>query len=44
MQVFTAKGEFLRKFGKNGRGDGELTSPTGISIDSNDVVYVTANH
>ena len=33
------EGSFLRKFGKKGRGDGELNSPH-ISIDLDDLVYV----
>ena len=39
IQVLTAEGKFLRKFGKYGRGDGELNSPSSIStIDSDDNV------
>jgi DNA-binding beta-propeller fold protein YncE len=42
IQVFTAEGQFLRKFAMGpGSGDGELYFPTGISIDSEDVVYVS---
>ena len=41
IQVFTAEGTFLRKFGEKGSGDGELNWPTGVSIDSDDIVYVT---
>ena len=43
IQGFTADGNFLRKFGKcgSGPGDGELNGPSGISIDSDNVVYVT---
>ena len=41
IQVFTAEGKFLRKFGKKGSGDGELNWPTSVSIDSDDIVYVT---
>ena len=37
IQVLTAEGKFLRKFG----GDKELSDPTSVSIDSDDVVYVT---
>ena len=46
IQVFTAEGDFLRKFGECGKGNGELNWPTGISIDSDNVVYVTesGNH
>ena len=36
----------MRQFGKLGNGDGELDFPTGISIDSDDTVYVAeaSNH
>ena len=46
IQVFTAEGEFLMKFGKKGSGDGELNDPSGVSIDSDGIVYVTedGNH
>ena len=37
IQVFTAEGRFLRAFGKHGCGKGELTNPSGITIDTNDV-------
>ena len=40
IRVFTAKGQFLRKFGKKGSGNGDLNCPTSISIDSENVVYV----
>ena len=41
VQVFTAEGKFLRKFGKEGSGVGELNFPSGVSIDSDNIVYVT---
>ena len=45
IQVFTAEGKFLRNFGKKGSGDGELNFPSSVSIDSDDIVYVTdSNH
>ena len=40
IQVFTAEGQFLRKFGIH---DGENKQPIGVCIDSEDVVYVTEN-
>ena len=40
IQVFTAEEKFLRKFGK-GSGDGELNFPSSVSIDSDDIVYMT---
>ena len=41
IQVFAEEGRFLRKFGKQGGGDGELNWPASVAIDSNDVVYVS---
>ena len=42
IQVFTSEGKFLRKFGKKGSGGGgELNLPSSVSIDSDDIVYVT---
>lgn len=38
IQVFTAEGEFLRRFGRHGRGRGKLDNP--ISIAVNDGLYV----
>ena len=41
VQVFNTEGQFLRKFGHKGSGQGELNFPSGIAIDSDDdVVYV----
>ena len=37
IQVFTAEG----KFGKYGSCDGELSFPSSVSIDSDNIVYVT---
>ena len=46
IEVFTAEGQFLRKFGNAGSGKGELNFPSSISIDRDKVVYVTdyCNH
>ena len=46
IQVFTEQGHFQRKFGKRGRGDGELDYTVSVAIDSDDVVYVVeaGNH
>ena len=41
IQVFKAGGKFLKKFGKEGTGDGELRWLSSITVDYNDVVYVT---
>ena len=38
IQMFTAKGQFLRKFGSCGSGDGELNKPCSISTVSDNVV------
>ena len=32
---------YTRRFGKKGEGNEKLDHPTGIAVDSNDVVYVT---
>ena len=40
IQVFTLEGRFLRKFGKQGSGEGELNWPSSVSVDFNDRVYV----
>lgn len=41
IQIFTPDGQYLRKFGSEGSGQGELGSPIGIAIDDQDIVYVT---
>lgn len=44
IQAFTTDGEFVRKMGEYGSGNGELNSPCGICIDNNPdvpVIYVT---
>jgi tripartite motif-containing protein 2/3/tripartite motif-containing protein 71 len=41
IQVFTAEGELLRKFGMESIGDGKLIAATSISIDKDNVIYVT---
>ena len=41
IQVFTAEGTFLRKFGQHGQGDGQLNFPSSVAIDSENTVYVT---
>ena len=40
IQVFTEEGTFLRKFGENGRGDGQLRNPRDISLDCDNLLYV----
>ncbi len=45
IQLFTAKGKFLRMFGRRGEGREELVRPIGITIDTSDRVYVgDCNH
>jgi DNA-binding beta-propeller fold protein YncE len=41
IQVFTAEGDFLRRFGSRGEGDGQMEFSSAVSIDKNDIVYVT---
>ena len=44
VQIFTEDGQFLKMFGskcgRKGTGDGELSTPVSIAVDSNDIVYV----
>ncbi len=46
IQVFTASGTFLRKWGDNGTGDGQFIYPSDIAVDGSGNVYVadTSNH
>ena len=46
IQVFTAEGQYLRKFGSKGKGHGQLDFPSAITIDNEDTIYVTeqSNH
>ena len=41
IQVFTAEGKFLRKFGRCGQGKGELASPWFVAVDTSGMVYVS---
>lgn len=41
IQVFTAKGEFVRMFGSHGDESGELYLPIGIAVVHNGLVYVS---
>jgi DNA-binding beta-propeller fold protein YncE len=41
IQVFTAEGDFLRRFGTRGRGDGQMEFCSAVSIDNKDIVYIT---
>ncbi len=40
IQVFDSEGEFLFRFGKMGNGPGFTTSPSAITVDKDDYVYV----
>ena len=33
IQIFDEKGTFLRVFGSNGQGDGQLSDPRGVVVD-----------
>ncbi len=46
IQVFTAEGKFLRMFGREGAGSGELDWPHGVAVDASGFVYVSeySNH
>ena len=41
IQKFTADGQFITRWGTEGTGDGQLSGPTGITLDSAGNVYVT---
>ena len=41
IMVFSAKGEFLTKFGSKGNGKGEFNQPTGLAIDEDQVLYIS---
>ena len=41
VQVFTAEGQYLRKFASKGSGQGQVNFPSAIAIDNDDLVYVT---
>ena len=41
IQAFTAEGRFLKKFGRRGKGRGEVWYPSGVAIDSSGMVYVS---
>ena len=43
MSVFNSNGEFLRKFGSSGNGNGQLSSPCGIGLLSNGNIVVCEN-
>ena len=40
VQVFIPEGRFLRKWGSEGRGDGQFGGPIGIAVDGSGNVYV----
>ena len=43
IQVFTASGKFLRKFGCRGKEEGELDWPMGVAVDSKGMVFISEN-
>ena len=44
IQVFTASGKFLRKFGRHGNGEGELDWPVGVAVDSRGMVFISESN
>ena len=40
IQVFSPEGDYLRQIGREGNGNGELSGPTSVCTDLNDLVYV----
>jgi len=43
VSVFNSNGQFLRKFGSSGNGNGQLSSPCGIGLLSNGNIAVCEN-
>ena len=42
--IFSNRGELLHKFGKRGEGRGDLISPAGIAVDSEDRLIVVSQN
>lgn len=40
IQVYSADGEFLFKFGSHGEGNGQFNAPTGVAVDTNGNIIV----
>lgn len=40
IQVYSADGEFLFKFGSHGEGNGQFNAPTGVAVDANGNIIV----
>lgn len=40
LQVYSADGEFLFKFGSHGEGNGQFNAPTGVAVDTNGNIIV----
>ena len=43
FQIFDKNGKLLSKFGKRGKGDGEIWYPAGVAVDDDKNIYV-ADH
>src|SRR5581483_5450534 len=43
IQRFNANGDFLGKFGKNGRRKGQIVDPSGVAVDDQNNFYVIDN-
>ena len=43
FQIFDKNGKLLSKFGKRGKGDGEIWYPAGVALDDDGSIYV-ADH
>ena len=39
VSVFTSEGQFVKSFGRWGKGPGEFNHPHGLAVDTNGVVY-----
>ena len=41
IQKFSPEGEFLGKYGRSGRGEGEFHRPSGVAVDADGYIYVS---
>jgi DNA-binding beta-propeller fold protein YncE len=44
VSIFDLSGEFVKKWGGPGRGDGEFSGPAGIAVDADDHIYIADQH
>ena len=44
MYIFDGQDQLVRKFGSNGRGNGQFSNPRGLAFDTNNQLYVSEYH